>query len=366
MPMTIADAYHPEGSLRRLEESLRRLEAADAFSGVVRLTVAGDERFAGAYGFASRAWRIPNTLDTRLDTASITKLFTAVATLQRIDAGDFSLDTCAVDYLGLRGTLISPAVTVRHLLTHTSGIGDDADEEAGERYEDLWRDRPNYTIRETADFLPQFVHREPNFAPGEGCRYNNCGYVLLGLMIERATGRAYRDVIREDVFRPAGMADSDFLAMDGVHERLAEGADPVRDEAGAIVGWHRNIYSYPPIGSPDGGAHATAPDLDRFIRAVKDGRLLSGEMTAAFLVPSVTWQVRDGWTSQFGFGPWFRVDDDGTVVFLEKEGINVGASGFVRHYPARDLTLVILSNLEDGAWEPGRLFHDLVMVGAFD
>ena len=269
-------------------------------------------------------------------------------------------------YLGLEGTVISPDVTVRHLLTHTSGIGDDADEEAGESYEEVWRDRPNYSVREAIDFLPQFVHRAPNFPPGQGCRYNNCGYVLLGLMVERATGRPYRDVVREDVFAPAGMSDSDFLSMDRVNERLAEGADPIRDEAGAITGWKRNIYSYPPIGSPDGGAQVTAADLDRFMRAVLEGRLLSAELTAAFLAPQVVHSVRDGWVEHYGFGPWFRVNDDGTLVFLEKEGSNAGVSGLVRHYPARDLTVVMLSNLEDGVWEPIRTAHEMVMAGAFD
>ena len=139
-------------------------------------------------------------------------------------------------------------------------------------------------------------------------------------MIERATGRSYRDVVREDVFAPAGMADSDFLSMDRVNERLAEGADPIRDEAGAITGWKRNIYSYPPIGSPDGGAHVTAADLDRFMRAVLDGRLLSSELTAAFLTPQVIHSVRDGWVEHYGFGPWFHIGDDGTLVFLEKDG----------------------------------------------
>ena len=349
-----------------LERYLRDLEAADAFSGVVRITVGGEERFAGAYGFASRAWGMRNTLETRFDTASITKLFTAVAALQQVDAGAFGLETSAIGYLGLEGTVISPDVTVRHLLTHTSGIGDDADEEAGESYEAVWRDRPNYSVREAIDFLPQFVHRAPNFPPGQGCRYNNCGYVLLGLMVERATNRPYRDVVREDVFAPAGMADSDFLSMDRVNDRLAEGADPIRDEAGAITGWKRNIYSYPPIGSPDGGAHVTAADLDRFMRAVLEGRLLSAELTAAFLAPQVVHSVRDGWVEHYGFGPWFRVDDDGTLVFLEKEGSNAGVSGLVRHYPARDLTVVMLSNLEDGVWEPIRTAHEMVMAGAFD
>jgi CubicO group peptidase (beta-lactamase class C family) len=353
-------------TLDSLDGYLRDREAADAFSGVVRVTVGGTERFAGAYGYASRAWRVRNTLDTRFDTASITKLFTAVATLQLIDAGAFGLETSAIGYLGLEGTAVSPDVTVRHLLTHSSGIGDDADEEAGESYEDLFRTRPNYSVLETVDFLPQFVHRPPNFAPGQGCRYNNCGYVLLGLMVEKATGRPYRDVVREDLFAPAGMADSDFLRMDRVNERLAEGADPIRDEAGAIVGWKRNIYAYPPVGSPDSGAHVTAGDLARFLRAVKDGRLLSADRTTDFLTPQVVWRTRDGWTQHFGLGPWFRIDDDGALVFFEKDGINPGVSGLVRHYPGRDLTVVMLSNLEDGVWDPIGVVHEIVLEGAFD
>ena len=348
-----------------LDRYLRELEANDSFSGVVRIAVGDDERFAGAYGFASRAWRVLNTMDTRFDTASITKLFTAIATLQQVDAGAFGLETSAIGYLRLEGTAISPDVTVRHLLTHTSGIGDDADEEAGESYEAIWRDRPNYSVLETADLLPQFAHRPPNFAPGQGCRYNNCGYVLLGLMIERATGRPYRDIVRENVFRPAGMANSDYLRMDHVNERLAEGADPILDDKGSIKGWMRNIYSYPPIGSPDGGAHVTAADLDRFVRAARDGRLLSAESTTAFLAPQVVYKVHDGWVQHFGFGPWFRVDDGGALVFLEKEGINVGASGLVRLYPERDLTVVMLSNLEDGVWSPVDVVHEMVMSGAF-
>jgi len=353
-------------TIEKLDRYLRSLDASDAFSGVVRITVGGDERFAGAYGFASRAWRVPNTLDTRFDTASTTKLLTAVATLQQVDAGVFGLDTSAVGYLGLEGTAISPDVTVRHLLTHTSGIGDDADEEAGESYEAIWQVRPSYSVLEAVDFLPQFVHRPPNFAPGDGCRYNNCGYVLLGMMVERATGRAYRDVVREDVFVPAGMFDSDFLRMDRVNERLAEGADPIHDDAGTIVGWKRNIYTYPPVGSPDSGADVTAPDLDRFMRAVLDGRLLSPELTAAFLAPQVVWRIRDGWVQHFGYGPWFRVNGDGVLVFLEKEGINVGASCVLRHYPGRDVTVVVLSNLERGAWDPRDVVHEMVMAGAFD
>ena len=93
--------------------------------------------FSGAYGWATRRWAVPVSLATRFDTASITKLFTAVAALQLIGEGRLGLDTSIVEVVDLTGTTISPAVTVRHLLTHTSGIADDADEEAGEDYEAL-------------------------------------------------------------------------------------------------------------------------------------------------------------------------------------------------------------------------------------
>jgi CubicO group peptidase (beta-lactamase class C family) len=154
--------------------------------------------------------------------------------------------------------------------------------------------------------------------------------------------------------------------MDHVNDRVAEGADPIRVGTGAIEGWRRNVYSFPPIGSPDGGAFVTAVDLDLFIRAVIEGRLLSADMTSGFLTPQVTRLERDSWTERFGYGPWFRVEPDGSVLFLEKEGINVGVSAIVRHYPARDLTLVILSNLETGAWDPGQRLHDDVVAGTFD
>ena len=160
------------------------------------------------------------------------------------------------------------AVTPYHLLTHTSGIADDAEEEAGERYEDLFVERPNYSVTKTSDYLPQFVGKPPNFAPGEGCRYCNVGYVLLGLMIERATGSTYRDYVTEHVFARAGMNRSGFFRMDVVEPDVAEGVEAIKDENGGVVGWRRNIYSYPPIGGPDGGAHVTVGDLLRFHRAV--------------------------------------------------------------------------------------------------
>lgn len=339
----------------QLDSYLSDRERDEHFSGVVLITQADNTLFAGAYGYAHRGWQVRNTLDVRFDTASVTKLFTAVATLQMIERGLFALDTTAVGYLGLQRTAISPEATVFHLLTHTSGIADDADEEAGERYEELWRNKPNYAIVETADFLPQFAYKPANFSPGAGCRYNNCAYVLLGLMVERASGMTYRDYVRRHIFAPAGMHASDFLRMDEVAANVAEGYAPITDpeEDGRVVGWKKNMYSYPPIGSPDGGAYVTAGDLDRFLRSVKTGKLLSPALTEAFFTPQVHCRVmRDGWTKAHGYGLWFYVEPSGHVLFGEKEGVNVGVSAVIRHFPDQDIDVVLLSNWEDGVWEP--------------
>lgn len=359
---TVGDEASCLDATSELDHYFRDLEEKDAFSGVVLITRGRSRIYAGAYGHASRPWRIRNTLETRFDTASITKLFTAVATLQLVDRGLLAMDTGAVGFLGLRGTSISEDVSVFHLLTHTSGIGDDSEEEDGENYEDVWVERPNYSVTTTADFLPQFARKPPNFPPGGGCRYCNCGYVLLGLMIEKSTGMAYRDYVRENVFARAGMTRSGFFRADRVYHDVAEGCDPIRDERGTVVGWRKNIYSFPPVGSPDSGAHVTAPDLDRFLRAVRSRELLSPKLTEAFLTPQVHYRERDGWTMMYGYGLWFRVEEGG-VVCCQKEGYNAGVSGAIRYFPTQDVSAVVLSNMAAGAWKPIERIHDAVADG---
>ena len=309
--------------------------AEKSFSGVVQLRYRGETIFAEACGFATQRWRVPNKLDTRFDTASITKLFTSVATLQLVGAGKLDLDAPIHSYVDLGGTTISKLVTLRHLLTHTSGIADDADEEDGEDYAALFVDKPCYSIMETADFLPQFVHKEPRAAPGIQCRYCNVGFILAGLAIERVTGKTYRSYVTEEIFRRGAMSGAGFFNRRDAEPNVAEGWDP--NPAG---GWQANIFSYPPIGSPDGGAQVTTGDLMRFIDAVRGGVLLPPDLTDLFFTPQV--QHPDG--TWYGFGLEF----DGATYF--KEGINPGASGKLIHYGPARVDAAVLSNTEAGAW----------------
>ena len=349
-----------------LESHFRNLERRDAYSGVVLLSKGQREWFSGAYSFAHRGWAIPNSLDVRFDTASVTKLFTATAILQCVERQELSLSTRATEYLELTGTQISDDATVLHLLTHTSGIADDADEEAGESYEAVWKTKPNYSVLETRDFLPQFAFKPANFAPGQGVRYNNCAFVLLGLMLERATGRSYRDYVTEHIFERAGMRDSGFFRMDRATPKLAEGYEPISGAAGETTAWRKNIYSYPPIGSPDGGAHVTARDLVAFMTALRETRLLTPDLTAAMLEPRVIAQRLQHSTVQNGFALEFHSTPDDRLMFYGKEGINAGTSAWLRYYPTQDVTLVMLSNLSQGVWEPCRMIHDLILSDALE
>ncbi len=320
---------------------LNNFLADQDFAGVVLIREGNRTVYEAATGLASQRWGIPNTLATRFDTASITKLFTSVAVLQQVGKGNLDLETSIHHYVDLDGTAIGIDVTLLHLLTHTSGIADDADEEAGEDYAELWRETPNYSVLETRDFLPQFVNKPPLSAPGVDCRYNNAGYILAGLALEKVTGVPFRQYVFDEVFTKSRMDDSGFYDRRDAAPRVAEGWDLVDGT------WVQNIYSYPPIGSPDAGAQSTASDLMLFLQAVRNGELLNAEFTEEFFSP----QVEHDEATWYGFGLEFDMNEDGTVRSYYKDGINPGASGIVRHYLEEGLDVVVLSNSEEGAWE---------------
>jgi CubicO group peptidase (beta-lactamase class C family) len=312
------------------------------FNGVVLIRKGSSTVFEQASGLATRKWDVPNTLDTRFDSASITKLFTSVAVLQQVAAGNLDLELSIHHYVDLAGTRIPIEVNLLHLLTHTSGIADDADEESGESYDDLYNEVPSYTFTETSDYLQQFVQKESLEDPGVETNYINAGYILAGLAIERVTDLPYRQYVFDEIFAKADMADSGFWDRREAAPRLAEGWDQ-RDDGT----WFSNVFSYPPIGSPSDGAQVTASDLLKFFTALRDGRLLNKEFTEEFFLPQV--ELDD--ETMYGFGLEFDMNEDGSVRSYYKDGLNAGASGILRHYVEEDIDVVVLSNSEDGAWD---------------
>lgn len=245
------EEQNPERINRKIKDVAETLcedvAKRDLFSGVCMVTCKGHTVFSKAYGFANRAFNIPNQIDTKFDSASITKLFTAAAVLQLVQEKKLKLSDYITQVIDLEGTEISPNVTIEQLLNHTSGIHDDAEEEAGEQYSELFVTSPNYAIKECKDFLKNFAYKKPNFEPGSDVRYCNCSYVLLGLAIEKMTGKNYREYVTENVFQRAGMRNTAFLSMDFVNENTAEVYLNLYNEDGRVIGYSCKAASYAPL-----------------------------------------------------------------------------------------------------------------------
>ena len=141
-------------------------EAADCnFSGAVHVSQKGNEILSRAYGMANWADEIPNNQLTRFGIASGSKIFTAVAVCQLVAEGKFSFQTSLRDCLDIDFPHFDPSITIHQLLTHSSGMPDYWDEEIQE-FEDLWLERPMYTMTSPSDFLPMFQQSKMLFSPG--------------------------------------------------------------------------------------------------------------------------------------------------------------------------------------------------------
>lgn len=325
------------------------------FSGAALVKRSENVIFSKAYGYAHKGFKVPNTAQTMFDTASITKLFTAVAILQLVDKGALRLEDRIAEILDLRGTQIPADVTIAQLLTHTSGIADDADEELGESYEDLFIHKPNYAIRNNEDFIPQFAYKEPKFKAGTDVSYNNCAFVLLGLAIERITKENYRSYVERNIFQICGMSSTRFHAKDDAELAVAEGYAAVSDEAGNLV-WKKNMYSFPPVGTADGGAYTSVGDLDLFMRALLNRKLLSSGMTLELLKPQTSMERDFEWGKMVnGYGFHFKYDTHGELIQMFKDGCNAGVAAMFAYYPGADVTSVILANQTCNVWELHRI-----------
>jgi CubicO group peptidase (beta-lactamase class C family) len=203
---------------RRVDETAVRT----SFAGVVRLDRAGAVVLDAAYGLADRGHGIAMTTDNQLGMASGSKTFTALVVLRLVEEGMLTLSTTARQILGADLPLIADGVTIEHLLSHRSGIGDNLDEDQVDN-EDYQLPVSANRLVKTEDFLPILDGYQMKFRPGNRFSYCNGGFVVLALIAERVSGRSYHDLVRELICSPTGMADTEFLRSDALPGRAALG-----------------------------------------------------------------------------------------------------------------------------------------------
>jgi len=311
------------------------------FSGVVDLRQGGTVLYARAAGYADRSNQIPNTLATRFGIASGTKFLTALAIGKLIEAGRVAFTTRLRECLPIDFPRYSPEITIRHLLTHTSGIPDYYDEEKITDYDTFTLPIPWYALRGPRDYLPAFPDEDMKFQPGEKFSYSNGGYILLGVVIEELTGMTYQDFVARTILEPTGMHRSGFFALNQLPDETALGYV----ESGGT--WHTNVYNLPVVGASDGGMFTTVHDLTLLWQAFWRHELLSRDLVEIYSNPCVPAEPDHSNTS-YGHGLWIREEPGRRDVYMT--GCDAGVSFKSTVDRDRDLQITIISNTTDGAW----------------
>ena len=314
-------------ALAALSARAEKLAQKDQFSGAVLVARNGEVLLQDAWGRANREARIPNTLDTKFRIGSMNKMFTAVATLQLVEAGKLELDDTLGEHLPeYPNEDVASKVTVRHLLTHTGGTGDIF----GPEFE-LNRS----SLEELDDYVGLYGARGLRHEPGARHEYSNYGFILLGVLIEAVSGESYYDYVRDNVFRPAGMSSTDSLP-ESVHvPKRAVGY--MKPFSGGDY-WTENHITLPVRGTSAGGGYSTVGDLLRFAEALESGELVSNETLAEATRPQA---------EQYGYG--FGVHGEGPLRSYGHGGGAPGQNGELQVFPELGYVVVGLSNLDPPA-----------------
>ena len=324
-----------EPALAAVEQLLEQAYPDTEPGAAVIATRGGEVVFRGGRGLASMELQVPIEPDTAFCLASVTKLFTAVATLQLVESEDLDLYETAQSFLPQLAH--AEDVEVEHLLTHTSGIPDLAE-------------LPRYFERHlheevTPDELIEYVADEPlQFQPGTRYSYSNSNYAILARIVELASDMSWEDFLRERQFEPAGMEST----RAGGHRRIVPGAANgyVLDDDG----WRRSSFLSFTQGFGLGGLFSTVEDLARWQRALVAGELVSLDTLEEAWTP---YPLEDGSSGRCGHG--FMVPTDAGIRLVHHGGGIDGWRCHVLLLPDDDIFVAVLTNREAEGNDPQRV-----------
>ncbi len=315
--------------LQQIRAELDQSAASDTFSGVVLLAKDGKPILQEARGLADRERRVPVSMETKFRIGSMNKMFTAVAVLKLREAGKLALEDTLAKWLpDYPNAELARRVTLHHLLTHTGGTGDIFGPEFDARRSELLTHQ---------DYVDLHGKRALAFEPGARFAYSNYGFVLLGRVIEKASGQSYYDYVEKHVLLPAGMTAT---------------SSPLESEAvdGRSVGYHggperrlSNADLLPPRATAAGGGLSTAGDMLRFAHALDSHTLLSAESTRLLMTRKVP--MGPGLWYAYGF---FEREGDG-VHFVGHGGGFPGMNTDFKIFPESGHVLVVMANRDPPA-----------------
>jgi len=314
----------------KIDTLMQKYAEYGQFNGSVLVAENGSVILKKGYGFANFEWDIPNTPDTKFRIGSITKQFTAMLIMRQVEKGKIKLEDPVVSYLPEYPKPQGEKVTVRHLLNHTSGTPSYTE------FLDFRTDRSPYTLEK---LVATFSSRPLEFEPGTGWKYSNSGYVLLGAILEKATGTPYEQLLQEEILQPLGMKSSGYDHSEPILKKRAAGYE----KPGRLLNTGFLEMSVP---FSAGALYSTVEDLYLWDRALYTDKLLSEKGKAEYFKP-----FRNNYA--FGWGVVFvRIGEsvDSVLAITHGGGIN-GFNTLIMRIPAQQHLIVLLNNTGGTALE---------------
>jgi CubicO group peptidase (beta-lactamase class C family) len=303
--------------------------AADRFSGAALVAKNGKPVFTATYGMADRNKKIPNQLGTQFRIGSMNKMFTATAVLQLVQAGKINLNDPLGKYLtDYPNKDVASKVTIHHLLTHTGGTGDFFGPEF---------DKHRMELRTLQDYVKLYGERGLAFEPGSRWEYSNYGFLLLGLIVQKAGGQDYYDYVREHIFKPAGMTSTDSLP----EEQAVPGRSVGYTKMNGTKEWSSNVNTLPYRGTSAGGGYSTVEDLLAFANALENHKSLDAKFVDLLTTGKV--EARAG--AKYGYGFDDEISADGVRCFGHGGGAP-GMNGDLKICPQSGYVIAVLANLD--------------------
>jgi CubicO group peptidase (beta-lactamase class C family) len=298
----------------------------DLFSGAVLAAKNGNIIYQGAFGHADKQKKIPNTIDTKFSVGSIGKTFTGVLIMQLVEQGKMKLTDTLEKYLSDFPYNEKSTIQIRHLLNHTSGLGNYFS------HKDYEANIP--CLRKIDDALKLVYDQKPLFEPGTKFQYSNSGMLVLGAVIERVTGMSYREYLKQQLLDPIGMKNSGIFYPEENVPNRAIGYSKI-SEGDYVI---ETANEFPAFS--DGGLYSTAQDMLKYDTALRENRLLSQATKEIMLtVTSPAENYALGWEKLI-----FKGDE-----YIGHVGGCPGFAADYKSFPKDRIMIIVLSNYTDGA-----------------
>lgn len=323
---------------QNLKEYIAFRAKHDRYSGVTSIYKNNDRVFQHSEGIATLSWDIPVNADTKFNLASVTKMFTATAVGILFDQKAIQLNKTISTYFNdFPNKEIGNKVTIKQLLSHTSGISDFF-------FQDSYIQSDKSRLRNLKDYDLFLNDLNIGSIPEGQILYSNTNYVILGRIIEKITGLSFYEFCDQEIFEKAGMLNTAFFENDKPVKNLAVGYYKNDPQASTEFGVpndgqvRSNIFIKSIKGMPAGGAYSTTSDLNKFLIALKEGQLITKETYELFTTPV-----------NGGYALGFQVYEYNGIKVIGHSGGFYGTSTMVFHLPEYDYNFISLTNCSFGA-----------------